>query len=103
MKFLLKNELSAVEAAEQTLKAKAALDRHQTLKAKACIKALLVSKRGLASAFGAGVAKGLLSSSSGSSSSGSSTGFSVSIIKQVMTVWLSAQGSSSDTSESGCS
>lgn len=88
MKVFLQDQMREVERAQQVLAAKRALDKHQTIKVKTEVKSLLLSKKGLATAFGAGLTKGLLSSHT---TQAHSSTWSISLFKQVLTVFLSSQ------------
>lgn len=80
---LLKEQLASLEEADRAYKAASALDRHNSLKAKARIRRLLISPKGLSAAFGAGIVKGLTQSDDNNKSALKKTG-----AKQVLSMWL---------------
>jgi len=80
---LLKQQLATLEEAEHAYKAASAIDRHNSLKAKARIRRLLISPKGLSAAFSAGVVKGLSQSDDTNKSALKKTG-----AKQVLSMWL---------------
>jgi len=68
MQFLLNNQRRKVLASKKLLIAAMAMDLYRTTNAKANIRSLLSSPKGIATSFGAGFTKHRLSSSSSSSS-----------------------------------
>jgi len=94
MMFLLKNQIQSVVHAKQEHAASSALDRHRTLQAKARTKRLLVSTKGLATFFIAGMVKG-----AGTSSDSAKSNFSTLIGKQLLGAWFGSSALGDEASE----
>lgn len=83
MKRLLNEQLLELARCEQSFNATAALDKHRTLVAKARVKRLLLSPKGLFAAFGAGVANGMIKDDGNTTLMSKHT-----VIKHAVSLWL---------------
>ena len=69
MKFIIQDEINAVQQTQQEYLNACILDKQATLDAKDNVNTLLASKQGLMASFGAGFAKGMVSQPNPSSKS----------------------------------
>ncbi|MBB1273231.1 MULTISPECIES: hypothetical protein [Psychromonas] len=69
MKFIIQDEINAVQQTQQEYLNACILDKQATLDAKDNVNTLLASKQGLMASFGAGFAKGMVSQPNTSSKS----------------------------------